>query len=176
MTGTKTTGEATAIDDGRLTTVGLLFESSAGLRRFLERGLEAEPTLSAQSFDVLIRLARTPGGSLRMSELAAESSLTPSGLTRAVDRLQDQGLVTRRSCPEDRRGAFAELTPAGRDLMDRAIPDHLAQVAQVLDDLYTPEEERLLELLLRRLRDYVLEANGSCPPAVDDGITCPQTD
>ena len=51
-----------------------------------------------------------------MSELAAQTSLTPSGLTRSVDRLQEQGLVARRVCPEDRRGSFAVLTPdrAGR--------------------------------------------------------------
>ena len=79
-----------------------------------QRRLEAERSLSSQSFDVLIRLARTPGSELRMSELAAQTSLTPSGLTRSVDRLQEQGLVARRVCPEDRRGAFAVLTPAGR--------------------------------------------------------------
>ncbi len=74
-------GRLAASDDERLTTVGLLFESAAGLRRVFERRLETERSLSNQSFDVLIRLARTPGGELRMSELAAQTSLTPSGLT-----------------------------------------------------------------------------------------------
>ncbi len=163
--------------DDRLTTVGLLFESSAGLRRLLARGLESEPALSAQAFDVLIRLARTPGGSLRMSELAAQTSLTPSGLTRSVDRLQNQGLVARQSCPEDRRGAFAVLTDEGRTLMDRAIPLHVTQVAEVLDSLYTREEEQTLTELLRRLRDHLLSANGPCMGEGDDGqgVACPDS-
>ena len=44
-----------------------------------------------QSFDMLIRLARSDGHQLRMSELAVQASLTPSGLTRAVDRLPAAG-------------------------------------------------------------------------------------
>lgn len=147
-----------ATDDERLTTVGLLFESAAGLRRVFERRLESEESLSNQSFEVLIRLARTPGSELRMSELAAQSSLTPSGLTRAVDRLQQQGLVARRTCPEDRRGAFAGLTPTGQALMDRAIPDHIEHVNEVLADLFSPEEEETLSSLLRRLRDHLYDS------------------
>jgi DNA-binding MarR family transcriptional regulator len=159
-------------DDERMTTVGLLFESSAGLRRLFERRLESEPSLSNQSFDVLIRLARTPGAELRMSELAAQTSLTPSGLTRSVDRLQQQGLVDRRTCPEDRRGAFAVLTPAGQALMDRAIPAHIAHVNEVLSDLYTPEEEQALESLLRRLRDHLFESADRWGLTPEDADAC----
>ena len=145
--------------DDRMTTVGLLFESAGGLRRLFHRQIEVSGGPASQSFDILIRLARSEGNELRMSELAAQASLTPSGLTRAVDRLQQQGLVARRSCPDDRRGSFAHLTPAGRDLMDRTIPDHVATVGRVLDEVFTPEEEAELSGLLRRLRDYVLEQN-----------------
>lgn len=146
-----------ATDDERLTTVGLLFESAAGLRRVFERRLETEQALTHQSFEVLIRLARSPGSELRMSELAAQTSLTPSGLTRSIDRLQHQGLVARRVCPEDRRGAFAVLTPAGQELMDRAIPDHTDHVKEVLADVFTAEEEATLSSLLRRLRDHLYD-------------------
>jgi MarR family transcriptional regulator, 2-MHQ and catechol-resistance regulon repressor len=162
----------TASDDERLTTVGLLFESAAGLRRVFERRLEAERSLSNQSFDVLIRLARTPGGELRMSELAAQTSLTPSGLTRSVDRLNQQGLVDRRICPEDRRGAFAVLTPAGQELMDRAIPDHVAHVNEVLSDLFSPEEEATLAALLRRLRDHLYDRGAEWGLAPGDADMC----
>ncbi len=144
-------------DDERLTTVGLLFESAAGLRRLFARQLEDAGANTHQSFDILIRLARSEGTELRMSELAAQASLTPSGLTRAVDRLQDQGLVVRRTCPEDRRGSFAQLTPEGRKLMADAIPVHVAQIDRVLDEVFTPEEEIEFSAMLRRLRDYAQE-------------------
>lgn len=167
---------ATDPTDGRLTTVGLLFESAGGLRRLFHRQVELSGGPASQSFDILIRLARSEGHELRMSELAAQASLTPSGLTRAVDRLQQQGLVARRSCPDDRRGSFAQLTPAGRELMDRTIPEHVAAVDRVLDEVFTPEEEADLALLLRRLRDYVLAQNLAqgvpCDADESDGL-CP---
>ncbi len=162
--------------DERLTTVGLLFESAAGLRRLFERRLESDSLASNQSFDVLIRLARTEGNELRMSELAAQTSLSPSGLTRAVDRLQEQGLVTRRTCPQDKRGSFAQLTTAGKETMDRAIPDHLAHIDELLSELFSPTEEAQLASLLRRLRDQVREQNTggtwTCEP-LDDMVICP---
>jgi MarR family 2-MHQ and catechol resistance regulon transcriptional repressor len=166
-------GQTLASDDERLTTVGLLMESSAALRRVLQRRLESDGPLSTQSFDVLIRLARTPSHELRMSELASQTSLTPSGLTRSVDRLQQQGLVDRRSCPEDRRGAFALLTPAGQELMDQKIPEHIAHVDEVLSDLFTPEEEATLSSLLRKLRDHLFAPDGKWALSTEDSDQCP---
>ena len=163
-------------DEERLTTVGLLFESAAGLRRLFHRQAGLSAGQGSQSFDILIRLARSQGNELRMSELAAQASLTPSGLTRAVDRLQQQGLVTRRSCPEDRRGSFARLTLAGMELMAQTIPEHLAHVDKVLDDVFTRAEEAQLAVLLRRLRDYALEQNlarGIPCDAQEAGDSCP---
>ena len=166
------TSTVPASADERLTTIGLLFESAAGLRRLFSRQLEEAGANTQQSFDILIRLARSEDAELRMSELAAQASLTPSGLTRAVDRLQDQGLVVRRTCPEDRRGAFAQLTPAGRALMADAMTVHVAQIDRVLDEAFTPAEEAEFSALLRRLRDYTLERNtGSGCPSADDGTT-----
>lgn len=168
-------GRTAASDDERLTTVGLLFESAAGLRRVFERRLESEQSISNQAFDVLIRLARTPGSELRMSELAGQTSLTPSGLTRSVDRLQQQGLVARRTCPEDRRGAFAVLTPAGQALMDRAIPDHIDHVNEVLHDLFSSEEEATLSSLLRRLRDHLYDTRSDWALSPGEADPCDAT-
>ena len=162
--------------DERLTTVGLLFESAAGLRRLFHRQLDTSGAATSQSFDILIRLARSEDNELRMSELATQASLTPSGLTRAVDRLQQQGLVTRRTCPEDRRGSFAKLTPAGQELMSGAVPEHLAQIERILDELFTPDEEAQLAASLRKLRDYAREQNlaaGCTAEEVDADAGCP---
>jgi MarR family transcriptional regulator, 2-MHQ and catechol-resistance regulon repressor len=169
-------GRTVVTDDERLTTVGLLFESAAGLRRVFQRRFESERALSNQSFDVLIRLARSPGSELRMSELAAQTSLTPSGLTRSVDRLVEQDLVVRRVCPEDRRGAFAVLTPAGQALMDRAIPDHLAHIDELLSNLFTAEEEETLAVLLRKLRDHLFASNSEWALAHEETDMCPGAD
>lgn len=138
-----------------LTTLGMLFEAEAGLRRVFERRLATETGLSVQWFEVLLRLARTPGERLRMTELAAQTTLTPSGLTRAVDRLVAEGYVERQACPEDRRSAYAALTDAGRCRIEAAVPVHLAHAEEVLASALSPAELEVLTAVLRRLRDAV---------------------
>lgn len=155
--------------------VGLLFETAAGLRRVFEPRLESGSSLSNQSFDVLIRLARSPENRLRMSELAAQTTLTPSGLTRSVDRLEVAGLVVREVCPEDRRGAFAVLTASGRLLMAKAVPDHLSHMDEVFGDVLTDEEERMLSALLRKLRDHLYDTHRGCGDGPDPSDICPST-
>src|SRR5450756_3002100 len=83
----------------------------AALTLELDAGGGACPVLAADAFAVLLSLADEPGQQLRMRELAERSHLTPSGLTRRVDRLESDGLLARVGCPDDRRGAFAQLTP-----------------------------------------------------------------
>jgi len=139
----------------RITLAGLVFETALGLRRAVGPPLERQCELAGQEFEILIRLARTPGGRLRMSDLAAQTALTPSGLTRAIDRLSISGLVNRHACPEDRRGAFAALTPAGEERMREALDLHRAQLAELLDGALDPEEELALVAMLRKLRDRV---------------------
>ena len=154
-----------------LTTAGLLVEAHAGFVARLERELAASCDLSVQWFDVLMRLVRTPGHRLRMSDLAAQTTLTASGLTRAVDRLEAAGLVRRETCPSDRRGSFAVLTEAGEARIGTAIPVHVGQLQAVFDDLYSPAELEQLTELLHRLRDRVNPdaARASAPRQCEDG-------
>jgi MarR family 2-MHQ and catechol resistance regulon transcriptional repressor len=135
--------------------MGLLLETATGLRRIAGPRVEQDYRLPSQSLDVLVRLARSPGGRLRMSDLAAQTALTPSGLTRAVDRLTDAGLVDRETCPEDRRGAFASLTPVGAERMQGALHCHREHLETVLEGVLTTGERALLVAMLRRLRDRV---------------------
>ena len=141
------------LDDPQIATGGLLAETYTGFFRRLESDLQAAG-LSVQWFDVLMRLLRTPGHRLRMSDLAAQSTLTPSGLTRAVDRLEAAGLVRREACPSDRRGAFAVLTDAGEQRISAAVPVHVAGLHEVFSVLSREEVEQLTALL-HRLRDSV---------------------
>ena len=145
-----------AIDDERLTTAGLFFEAHAGLTAALERRFGEEcGSLSIHSLEVLLRLARSPGQRLRMSDLAAQVAMSPSGLTRAIDRLETAGLVERASCPSDRRGSFAVLTAAGREQVDAAIPKHLEHIDEYFTGILEPEELAQLTAVLRKVRDHV---------------------
>jgi DNA-binding MarR family transcriptional regulator len=151
--------------DDRLTLVGLLFESATALRSQLDRRLDREVELPLQSFELLLRLARSPGHHVRMSDLAAQTSLTPSGLTRAVDRLERADLVERVPCPSDRRGAYAALTPTGLDRIRDAVQPHLGHVEEYLTSALDPHEQALLTDLLRKVRDHVNPAAAAAIPA-----------
>lgn len=96
----------------------------------LDEELEREHGMPLGSYEVLLELADAPEQSLRMGALAEHLLLSRSGLTRLVDRLAARGLVERHSCPSDRRGTFARLTPAGLELFERARPTHLRGVRE----------------------------------------------
>jgi len=93
--------------------------------RTLDSELRHQHGLPLAAYDVLLRLARAPGRSLRMSDLAERVLLSPSGLTRRVDRLEAKGLVERKPDPEDGRVALAVLTPEGGRTVRRAALTHL---------------------------------------------------
>ena len=100
-------------------------------RRLLQRldaELQATQGMSVSDYAVLVELSEAEGGQMRMTELAERMQLSPSGLTRRLDTLVGSGMVERARCPTDRRGAFAVITPAGRDRLARAAPDHVEQV------------------------------------------------
>lgn len=139
-------------DDERLTAVGLFVETYRALSAVLARSLLGSG-LSDNWFELLLRLGRSPGSRLRMSDLAAQTGLSPSGLTRAIDRLEEAGLVAREVCPSDRRGAFAVLTPAGRERLEAVLPRHLAEVQESFVDVLSAGEMAMLTTALRKLRD-----------------------
>jgi DNA-binding MarR family transcriptional regulator len=142
------------LDDERLTTVGLFFETHAGLEAVLERHLDSYG-LPRVWLEVLLRVGRSPGGQLRMADLAAQVALSPSGLTRAVDRIEEAGLVARVSCPSDRRGAFVQLTEAGRERLEAVIPAHLTHLEEGFTGLLSPSELARFTATLRKLRDHL---------------------
>ena len=94
----------------------------------LDRELERRHGLPLTSYEVLLQIADSPTGTLRMSDIAERVLLSRSGLTRLVDRLERDGLVRRRTCPSDLRGQNAELTERGREVFADARTTHLAGV------------------------------------------------
>ena len=111
------------------------------LRERLDHELQADSGLTLGEYDVLVHLSEAPGRTLRMSDLAGRLLLSRSGLTRRVDGLVKAGVVARRPCDDDGRGALAELTPAGWELLERAAPRHVAGIRRdLLGPLSQPDE------------------------------------
>ena len=87
----------------RIHTFGLLLEAHQRLTRLLDAELRRSDGISLQTFEVLLRISRSPDGRLTMSELAEQVALSAGGTTRLADRLERDGLVAqigRASCRE----------------------------------------------------------------------------
>jgi MarR family 2-MHQ and catechol resistance regulon transcriptional repressor len=144
----------TDLDDPRFTAVGLFAEAYTGLTNRFAAQFE-QHRLSAVEFEVLLRLARSPNHRLRMTDLAGQTSLSTSGVTRVVDRMDRDGLVRREACASDRRSSYAVLTDAGLSRLEEVVPGHLELVQQWLVGQLSPAQlEQMLDAL-RRIRDAV---------------------
>ncbi len=139
-----------------------LLRTFARLTKALDAELEAAHGLPLSSYEVLMYLADSEGERMRMHDLASSILLSRSGLTRLVDRLERDGLLARRSCPSDARGAFACLTPKGRATLDAARATHLAGVRAMFLDRFTPEEQELLGGFWERVGSGGSSGSGCC--------------
>lgn len=141
-----------------------LLRAHAALVRRLEQDLQESCGLPLAWYEVLLHLSRAPGGRLRMQEVAACALLTKSGVTRLVDRMVEEGLVSRAVCPSDHRGAFAVLTPRGRSALRRAAPVHVRGVREYFSSHLTDGDARALETALGKVLG-ALEPEGRPRPA-----------
>jgi DNA-binding MarR family transcriptional regulator len=121
-----------------------MLRAHAALVKALDAQLEAAHGLQLSSYEVLMYLADAEDEQMRMCDLASSILLSRSGLTRLVDRLQRGGLLERVACDADARGAFAKLTPLGRERLAAARATHLAGVREMFLDLFTAEEQEAL--------------------------------
>jgi DNA-binding MarR family transcriptional regulator len=104
--------------------------------RVLDADLLAGCGLSLAEYTVLVHLSEAPQQSMRMNDLAAESTLTASGVTRLIERMERQGLVERHRVAGDGRGMTAKLTELGLERLKDAYPHALACVrTHVIDHL-----------------------------------------
>ncbi|MEV4926696.1 MarR family winged helix-turn-helix transcriptional regulator [Streptomyces roseoverticillatus] len=126
---------------GRLSRLSRLVD--AELRRtFTAHGLDSA------SFDVLATLRRSdPPHSLTPAELMRSSMVTSGAITQRLDRLEARGLVSRSPSASDGRSVVVALTGAGRDLIDEALPDHVATEARLLAALTEGERDALAKVL-----------------------------
>jgi DNA-binding MarR family transcriptional regulator len=123
----------------------------------LDAELREEHGLSFGAYDVLVRLARAPERALRMTELAERVMLSPSGLTRLVDQLCDEGLVQRKRVERDARVVLARLTVRGRQVVRQAARTHLRGIREHFTD-------RLSEAQLRNVASALETITGPHRP------------
>ena len=129
---------------------GALLEAHATLMRQLQTDLVTKTGVDLNDFDVISQLARA-GGGLRMTELAARAFSSRSGLTRRIDRLVEEGLVSRSTADGDARGVVVTLTDAGAARVSETVPVHLRAVAELFMAKLDNQELAVLESALKKV-------------------------
>lgn len=134
----------------------------AQMTRSFNAELQAASGLTVMDFEVLRRIGAAEDGAMRRVDLAAAVGLTPSGITRLLDGLERCEIVRKRQCATDARVTYAEITPKGREVLAEAAAVHVAGLAAVFAERYSPEEMETLVELLGRLPG-AQEGAASCP-------------
>lgn len=102
--------------------------------------------LTSAQLNALLILRQAGKQGLLMGEIGQRLVVTKSNVTGLVDRLESQGLVSR--CEHrDRRATLVRLTPAGEQLLDRAVPRHAELLGGLTGCLSTQEKQTLIRLL-----------------------------
>lgn len=127
---------------------GLLIKSATRLEQRIDIAVRRECGISHTMLEVLIRLCRQPGEQISQRHLADDLTLTSSGTTRLIDRMETSGLVRRLPSPEDRRVALVEPTEQGRAVFLEASHVHARVVQQhFVDPLDADAYARLVRAL-----------------------------
>jgi DNA-binding MarR family transcriptional regulator len=127
----------------------------------LEDRLQQRHGLNLTDYQVLVELSEAEHGQLRMTELAYRTSLSKSRLSHQIGRMEKVGVVTRRDCNSDRRGAFAVITEEGWAVLRAVAPGHVADVRELMLDLLSPEQVEVLADALTRTAEKLRQRPGA---------------
>ncbi|MEU7722894.1 MarR family winged helix-turn-helix transcriptional regulator [Streptomyces tibetensis] len=148
---------AQAADSPLVHDFGLLIKAATRLEQRIDTALRKECEIGHTMFEVLIRLCRHPDEEISQRRLADDLTLTSSGITRLIDRMEDAGLVRRVPAPGDRRSVLVEPTGQGRTVFLRAAAVHAAVVERYFVAPVTPADygrlTRSLGEIEKALRD-----------------------
>ena len=133
--------------------------------REIDQRLARAGAISLDDYGVLVTLAGHPEMRLRMSALGERRLLTPSGITRAVMRLEERGFVRREPAAEDGRGAHAVMTRKGLQALRRAQRIHHATVRELYLGRLDERDQVRLARLLEKALPGVVSAERWPPPA-----------
>ena len=119
----------------------------AAVFRALDARLLAEHGFGVDAYGVLVTLVGAQDGSLTIGDLGERRNLSPSGISRSVDRLARIGLVERRTNPADGRSLLVGLTPQGLTRLRAAQVTHHDTVRELLLDRLGDQDQELLAQL-----------------------------
>ncbi len=122
----------------------------------LDDDLQRSCDLSLVEYEILVRLSEREGRQMRMAQLADALAHSRSRVTHTVTRMEKDGLVVRRSSPEDGRGVIAAMTEKGWDLLVRTAPLHVSGVREHLVDLVSREDFAAVGRVMNAVADHLV--------------------
>jgi DNA-binding MarR family transcriptional regulator len=153
--GTVKRGKNASESDAKSRAWARLFVTSALLLESVEAALKDAKLPPLAWYDLLWILENAEGGRLRMHDLAARVVLSRYNVTRLADRMEQEGLIARERCEEDKRGAFCVLTAAGRALRKRMWPVYKGRIDACFGEHITVEEARTLAGALEKVQRHL---------------------
>lgn len=157
-------GEGAPLSEAELSCWFNFLNAHTDLTRRLDAELEAAHRVSLAEHTVLLQLVMG-GGHLRMSDLADTVLLSPSGVSRLVDRLVADGLIERQPCGADGRAVHAAITARGRELLAEAEPTYTAALRRLFVDRYSAADYGMLADLLLRVAPACRSRRDGAPEA-----------
>lgn len=145
-------------DDEAISAWGVVVEGFLPTQALVMDSVGARFGLAPAPFDILLRLLRTPGRRMPMTQLAREAALSSGGFTKVADRLVEVGCLRREPSREDRRVIYAVLTPEGRRRAEEA---RAICAAAVRDHVLAPLGPDRAAALVEAMR--VLRARNGAP-------------
>jgi DNA-binding MarR family transcriptional regulator len=146
-----------SLDDDALDAWRAFLTAHAHVTRAIGRELAAEGLPDLSWYDLLWALYRSPGRRLRVKDLADEVVLSPTAMSRFIDRVADAGFVRREPHPEDRRALQIALTPQGEELLRRMWPVYARGIERHFAAVAGRSAPRLRSLF-RRMADSARDA------------------
>jgi len=153
------------LDTDAIALIGRVMRASCLLQLEVERSL-ANFDLTMNEFNTLNALRRAgPPHRLSPKDVGVSLLFSSGGLTKLLERLETRGLVAREPDPNDGRGVLVSLTPAGRDLQDRAMRAHQVNEEELLTPLTRAQRENLNSILRDLLIAFEASAGRMRPGA-----------
>jgi len=118
----------------------------------VEAQMRHDSGLTMPRYDVLMQLDLA-GGRLGLTELASSIVLSPSGLSKLLDRMEASQLIRREPDPSDARSTFARITPRGRSLVRKARDRHHEWLQGVVGDALDDRDVVDLTRIMKRIAD-----------------------
>lgn len=109
-------------------------DAAKAVERAMDTRLLTTEEISSADFSVLVQLSEAEGGTVRMRELCEGLKWDRSRMSHQITRMEKRGLVTKLRCANDSRGIDVELTAHGREVIERAAPDHVRMIRRIVFD------------------------------------------